>query len=68
MRQCHLNNIHFYYYYYYYFTVGEQVLILSPDSTASKVYSRWKGPATIVEVKSPYSYLVEYNGARQQAT
>jgi len=47
------------------FTVGEQVLILSADSTASKVYSRWKGPATIVEVKSPYSYLVEYNAARQ---
>jgi len=20
MRQCHLNNIHFYYYYYYYYT------------------------------------------------
>jgi len=24
------------------FTVGEQVLILSPDSTASKVYTCWK--------------------------
>ena len=47
------------------FTVGEKVLILSPDSTASKVYSRWKGPAEIVEVKSPYSYIVEYDGHRQ---
>lgn len=46
------------------FTVGEQVLILSPDSTASKVYSRWKGPGTIVQVRSPYSYLVELDGAR----
>jgi len=41
------------------------VLILNPDSTASKVLSRWKGPATAVEVKSPYSYIVEYNGGRQ---
>lgn len=37
--------------------MGEQVLILSPDSTASKVYSRWKGPAEIIAVKSPYCYL-----------
>jgi len=48
-----------------YFTVGEKVLILSPDSTASKVYSRWKGPAEIVEVKSLYNYIVEYDGHRQ---
>jgi len=47
------------------FSVGEQMLILVPDSTASKVYSRWKGPATVVEVKSPYRYLVELNGSRQ---
>ena len=46
------------------FTVGEQVLILSPDSTASKVYSRWKGLATIAEVRLPYSYLVELDGTR----
>jgi len=43
------------------------VLILHPDLTASKVFSRWKGPATVVEVKSPYSYIVEYNGGRQHA-
>ena len=47
------------------FTVGEQVLILSPDSTVSKVYSHWKGPGTVVEVRSPYSYLIELGGARQ---
>ena len=47
------------------FDVGEQVLVLSPNSTASSVFSRWKGPATVVDVKSPYSYIVEYNGGRQ---
>jgi ribosomal protein L21E len=47
------------------FTVGEQVIILMLDSTASKTFSHWKGPATIVKNKSPYSYIVEINGARQ---
>jgi hypothetical protein len=46
------------------FTVGDKVLILQPDSTTSRVFSKWKGPATVVEVKSPYSYLVELNDAR----
>jgi len=46
------------------FVLGEQVLLLTPNTTASKVYSQWKGPATVVEVKSPYSYLVELDGAR----
>ena len=40
-------------------------MILHSDSTASKVFSHWKGPATVIEVKSPYSYIVEYNGGRQ---
>jgi len=26
------------------FEVGESVLILAPDSTISKVFSRWQGP------------------------
>jgi len=47
------------------FQVGEQVLILTPDSTARKVFSRWVGPATVIEVKSAHSYLVEINGARK---
>ena len=47
------------------FVVGEQVLILEPDSTASKVFSRWKGPATVVEVRSPHSYLIAINGSRR---
>ena len=44
------------------FSVGEQVLVLVPDSTASKTFSRWQGPATVVLKKSPYSYIVELNG------
>ena len=40
-------------------------MILTPDSTASKVFSRWVGPATVIEVKSAHSYLVEINGARK---
>ena len=46
------------------FDVGEQVLILAPDSTASKTFSRWKGPAVIAVKKSPYSYLVDLDGIR----
>ena len=44
------------------FAVGDEVLILKPDSTASRVFSRWKGPAKIITVKSPYSYIVELDG------
>jgi len=46
------------------FDVGEQVLILAPDSTASKTFSRWKGPAIIMVKKSPYSYIVDLDGTR----
>jgi len=45
--------------------VGEQVLILHKDSTSSRVFSPWKGSATVVEVISSYSYLVETDGARR---
>ena len=44
------------------FTVGEQVLVLIPNTTASKVFSRWQGPYTVTEVKSPHSYMVDVNG------
>ena len=47
------------------FEVGEQVLILMPDSNSSKMFSKWMGPATIVAVRSPYSYLVDYDGAKR---
>jgi len=30
------------------FDVGEQVLILIPDSTSSKVFIRWQGPAKVI--------------------
>jgi len=44
------------------FHVGDQVLILVPDTTASKVFSRWQGPATVREIRPHNSYLVELNG------
>ena len=48
------------------FTIGEHVLVLQKDSTASKVFSRWIGPAVIYEVQSPYSYIVEFaDGSRR---
>ena len=40
------------------FLQGEQVIILAPEN-ASKLSTRWQGPATVVEVKSPHSYLVD---------
>jgi hypothetical protein len=46
------------------FEVGDKCLILQPDSTSSRVFSRWRGPAEIIEVKSPGSYLVELDGKR----
>jgi len=48
------------------FEVGDQVLILMPDSTASKVFSKWLGPARVTDVRSPYRYLVEYDGVKRQ--
>ena len=38
------------------FDVGQQVLVLIPDTTASKLFSKRKGPATVVAVRSPVSY------------
>jgi len=46
------------------FSVGKQVLILVPDTTANKTFSRWQGPATMIVKKSPYSYIVELNGTK----
>ena len=43
------------------FTVGEHVLVLQKDSTASKVFSRWLGPAVVCEIQSPHSYVVEFD-------
>ena len=44
---------------------GQAVMILSPDSTASRLWSRWRAPAKIINKQSDYSYLVEIDGARQ---
>ena len=44
------------------FSVGEQVLILVPDTTSCKTFSQWQGPASILVKKSPYSYTIELNG------
>ena len=46
------------------FQPGEKCLILQPESTASHALRRWKGPAEVVEIVSPNSYLVEYKNAR----
>ena len=45
------------------FEVGQKVLVLVPDSTSSKLFSRWQGPGVIKEKKSAHSYIVEINGA-----
>jgi len=47
------------------FEVGEKVLILMPDSTASRAFSKWTGPATVVEVLSPNSYAVNVAGTKR---
>ena len=47
------------------FDVGDQVLILIPDSTSSKVFSQWQGLATVIEVRPQNSYLIEVNGVRR---
>ena len=46
------------------FVVGDQVLLLTPDNTASRTFSYWCGPARVVEVCSPHSYVVELDGVR----
>ena len=46
------------------FAIGDSVLILTPDETASRMFSKWRGPAKVIEVKSPHSYVVEYNDKR----
>ena len=48
------------------FNVREQVLILIPDSTSSKTFKGWQGPATITVKKLPHSYIVELNGSKHK--
>jgi len=44
------------------FQTGDQVLMLIPDTTASKLFSIWSGPGVVKAVRSPYSYEVDLNG------
>ena len=46
------------------FEIGENVLVLIPGNTASKLFSRWS-PAKVIAKRSPYSYQVELNGAKR---
>jgi len=34
------------------FDVGEQVLILMPDNDSSRLFSKWMGPETVVDVRT----------------
>jgi len=45
------------------FDEGDKVIVLDDDATC-KLCKRWQGPATVVRVKSPYSYLVDMGDAR----
>jgi len=36
-----------------------------PDNISSRLFSKWMGPATVVDVRSPYSYTVELDGVRR---
>ena len=47
------------------FKLGDQVLLHSPDNTMSRTFSRWRGPARIVEVRSPHSYVIDLDAVRQ---
>jgi len=40
------------------FSPGESVMILSPDFTTSRLWSRWRAPAKIVRKQGDYSCLV----------
>ena len=45
------------------FEFGQKVLILMPDSTSSKLFSRWIGLGIIKDKKSSHTYLVDINGS-----
>lgn len=47
------------------FALGDQVIILIPNTGGRHILSRWQGPATIVEIKSPHSYIVEFEGKKR---
>ena len=46
------------------FEIGEDVLVLVPDNTASKLFSKWCR-AKIIAKRSPYSYEVDLDGVKR---
>ena len=53
-------------------TVGEPVLVLQKDTTSSKVFSTWIGPAVVVEVQSlilmSLSLMMDQDGSSMLTT
>ena len=45
---------------------GDSVLVLQSSSTTSRMFASWKGPVSVVEKLSPYSYVVELDGIRHR--
>jgi len=45
------------------FDEGDTVIVLDDDA-AGKLCKRWQGSATVVRVKSPYSYVVDMGDGR----
>ena len=45
------------------FVEGDSVIVLNDEAT-SKFSTRWQGPATVLRVKSPYSYLIDMSDGR----
>jgi hypothetical protein len=41
------------------------LLLLTPDLTSSRLWSRWRAPATLVAKRGDYSYLIEIDGVKQ---
>ena len=44
------------------FEPGDSVLILMPDSTSSKTFSKWQGPGSVLKKTSSHGYLIDLNG------
>jgi hypothetical protein len=49
----------------YHLDLGDKLIALAPDLVGAKLYFRWQGPGTTVEVKSPFSYTIEIDGNRR---
>jgi len=45
------------------FKEGDRVIVFD-DDMSGKMCKRWHGPATVVQVKSPYSYLIDMGDGR----